>query len=186
MLKNTFAVATMVLAVGAMAYAAAPEGLKSGLQIGERVPAYNVNDCTGPSEGKSLCYRCKYGARPVVNIFARDVTPELAKLIAELDKAVAANQSQKMAAFVVHLTDDTEASAQKLKGIAKQARLEHTPLTNFEGAAGPANYNISKEADITVMMWVKSEVKVNHALKFDDLTSDKSAQIIADTQKILN
>ena len=42
----------------------AAEALKSGLQPGDAPPAYNVKDCTGPSEGKSLCYRCKYGARP--------------------------------------------------------------------------------------------------------------------------
>ncbi len=186
MLKKTFAVAMLLVAAGAVSYAAAPDSVKSGLQVGESTPAYNVNDCTGPSAGKSLCYRCKYGARPVVNIFTRDITPEVASLIAEIDKTVGANQSQKMAAFVVHLTDDTDASAEKLKKVAKDAGLEYTPLTNYEGAAGPASYKIAKEAEVTVMMWVKGEVKVNHVVKFDDLNKQKISQIVGDTKKILN
>lgn len=31
--------------------------LKSGLQVGESAGAFNVKDVTGPSKGKSLCYR---------------------------------------------------------------------------------------------------------------------------------
>ncbi|MFQ5733528.1 MAG: hypothetical protein ACE5KM_16440 [Planctomycetaceae bacterium] len=31
--------------------------LESGLQIGDRAGPFNVNDCTGPNKGKSLCYR---------------------------------------------------------------------------------------------------------------------------------
>jgi len=31
--------------------------LESGLQIGDKAGPYNVKDCTGPSQGKSLCYR---------------------------------------------------------------------------------------------------------------------------------
>ena len=31
--------------------------LESGLQVGESAVPFNVKDCTGPNEGKSLCYR---------------------------------------------------------------------------------------------------------------------------------
>lgn len=31
--------------------------LKSGLEVGQKAGAFNVKDCTGPSKGKSLCYR---------------------------------------------------------------------------------------------------------------------------------
>lgn len=184
-MKNFFAAAMLVLAAGAVSFAANPEAVKSGLQTGDTVPAYNVNDCTGPNAGKSLCYRCKYGARPVVNIFAREMTPELATLISKLDETVAANQNKKMAAFVVHLTDDTDASAEQLKKVAAEKDLQHVPLTNYEGAAGPANYKISKDAGVTVMMWVNSQVKVNHAFKSGKLDDATIAQIVGDTSKIL-
>lgn len=31
--------------------------LKSGLQVGDSAGAFNVLDCTGPNQGKKLCYR---------------------------------------------------------------------------------------------------------------------------------
>ena len=31
--------------------------LESGLQVGDAAGAFNVKDITGPSKGKSLCYR---------------------------------------------------------------------------------------------------------------------------------
>jgi hypothetical protein len=46
--------ALLALAVGTMAAGA---DLKSGLEVGEKAGAFQVKDCTGPSKGKSLCYR---------------------------------------------------------------------------------------------------------------------------------
>lgn len=46
----------VLVAVTAGSIASAAE-LESGLQLGDRTKAYNVNDCTGPNAGKSLCYR---------------------------------------------------------------------------------------------------------------------------------
>jgi hypothetical protein len=66
MKKFSGALAVCLLAVGA---ACAAEKLESGLPVGDSVPAFNVRDITGPSEGKTLCYRCQYGSRPVVTVF---------------------------------------------------------------------------------------------------------------------
>jgi hypothetical protein len=50
---------TAVMAVTALAFAgvAVAAELKSGLQVGESVGPFNVIDCSGPNEGKTLCYR---------------------------------------------------------------------------------------------------------------------------------
>lgn len=47
-------VALLVITIGSATRAA---DLESGLQVGDRAGAFNVKDCTGPAEGKSLCYR---------------------------------------------------------------------------------------------------------------------------------
>ncbi len=185
-MKKLIAPAVALLMVAACSFASAKDSeLKSGLQVGERTPAYVVNDVTGPKAGTSLCYRCKYGGRPVVNIFARKMTPEVADLIAKIDAKVGDNKRQRMAAFVVHLTDDADESATKLKMVAKKNHIENTPLTNYEGLSGPSNYKIAKDADVTVMMWVGGKVKVNHALKKGELSKDAIKEIVADTKKIL-
>src|SRR5579872_2595838 len=70
MKKLTGVAAACLLAVAGVALAA--DELKSGLPVGESVPPFNVRDITGPNEGKTLCYRCAYGATPVVTIFTRE------------------------------------------------------------------------------------------------------------------
>ena len=76
------------------------------LEIGAVVREFYVKDVTGPAAGTELCYRCRYGNRPVVSVFVRSVDEELATLIAELDEVVGSNADRKMAGFVVLMTDD--------------------------------------------------------------------------------
>lgn len=159
--------------------------LKSGLQIGDRPPAYNVKDITGPSEGTSLCYRCKFGDRPVVNIFAREMTPEVVALVKQIDGVVSKNKDKKMAAFVTLLTNDPDKDEAKLKEIAKKEGLNNVPLTVFDGVAGPEGYKIAEKADLTVTMWVESNVKVSHAFAKGEFKSASSKAIVEDTKKIL-
>ena len=121
----------------------------------------------------------------MVNVFAREITGNLASLVKQIDAIVAKNEKKKMAAFLVHLTDDADASAAALKKVAAKHGIAHTPLTNFDGLAGPEAYKIAEAADVTVMMWVGGEVKVNFALRKGELTKKKITEIVAQTAKIL-
>ncbi len=121
----------------------------------------------------------------MVNVLTREITDNLTSLVKKIEKVVADNQKKKMAAFVVHLTDDPDASEAALKALAKKHKIKKTPLTNFDGLAGPPVYNIAKDADVTVMMWVGGKVKVNFALKKGELTKKKVDEIVAQTAKIL-
>ena len=133
-----------------------------------------------------MCYRCKYGARPVVNIFARELTPEVVALVKKIDGIVGDNEEKKMAAFVTLLTNDPDKDEATLKAIAKKEGLKNVPLTVFDGIAGPEGYKIDEKADVTVMMWVEQSVKVNYAFAKGELKADKAKAVVADTKKILN
>ena len=96
---NPVTVAT-VLTASLLLPSAGPETapLKSGLQQGDYPFAYYVCDVTGPAAGQRLCYRCNYGTRPVVNIFARKVDNNVVtvkgskgELTQEMDSCVSMN-----------------------------------------------------------------------------------------------
>lgn len=190
--------AVAMLAVAGFAYAAdkkadtkaeataAKSEVKSGLPIGTPTTAFNVKDVTGPSAGKSLCYRCQYGAKPVACIFTREITEEVASLIKEIDTQVGANKDKKMCAFVVLLTDDADAGAKKLAKLAEEKGIKNVPLTIFDGQAGPEKYNIAKDAAVTVMMWNKSRVAVNEAYAAAKLPEGEVKKLAGETSKILN
>ncbi|MBD3674615.1 MAG: hypothetical protein HUJ26_13920 [Planctomycetaceae bacterium] len=172
----------MVLSMTSLAGAAE---VQSGLQPGDAPPAFNVRDITGPKAGKTLCYRCMYGSRPVVSIFTREIDDNVASLIKQVDEQVGANGDKKMAAFVVLLTDDADAAEGKLKEVAEKNSIKNVPLTVYDGSAGPSSYKIAKDADVTVMMWNESDVKVNHAFAKGQLDKSKVKVVAGDSAKIL-
>lgn len=183
-MKKFLASFAAVLVVAGMVVAAEVE---SGLKVGEPVGAYNVKDITGPNAGKSLCYRCNYGNRPVINVFTRTTGDDLVKLVKEVDSLVAKNQDKKMAAFVTVLAEDADKVAPKLEEMAKKNGIKNVPLTIFDGEAGPEDYKISDKADVTVMLWNKGEVKAKVAVAKGTKVDEKTIKtVVADSEKILN
>jgi hypothetical protein len=121
----------------------------------------------------------------VVNVFARELTDDLASLVKQLDAVVGKNEEKQMTGFVVLLSEDPDADEKKIVAFAEKNGIKHLPLTIFDGVAGPPGYNLAEEADVTMHFWVKKEVKVNHAFAKGDLTAAAIKQAVADTAKIL-
>lgn len=166
-------------------FAASAADVKSGLKEGSSVSAFTVRDCTGPSKGESLCYRCKYGARPVVAVFTRTLDDNVTNLIKNIDKQVGKNSDKNMRAFVVLLTDDPDAARPKLVELAKKNKIKNVPLTIFDGIAGPPSYKLQKDAQVTVLMWKKHRVKANHGFAKGTFNKKSVKSVAADTKKIL-
>src|SRR5690242_18270960 len=97
-------------------------------------------------------------------IFAREVSGPLTSLVKKLDAATAKNKDARMGSFVVFLSDD-ENMEKKLKDLAKKNKIENTILTIVEKKDGPEGYDIDKDADVTVVLYVKKNVKANYAFK---------------------
>ena len=179
-MKKLFAVVAMLAACVAV------QAEDQGLAVGEGVAPFYVTDVTGPKAGEKLCYRCLYGSKPTVSVFARKMTPEVAALTKGIDGVVAANASKKMAAFVVLMTDKPEESEAALKTVAKDQGIKHTPLTTFDGVAGPEEYKLAADSEVTVVMWVGGKVAASKSYKAGELTTDAVAASVKDTAKILN
>lgn len=175
-------IASVCLSVLLVAQFASAE-VKSGLTVGESVAPYYVLDVTGPSAGEKLCYRCQYSQRPVVNIFARDVDKNVAALIKKLDAQL--SQKKDLRGFVTILTDDTDAAERKLKNLADKEGIKNLPLTVFEGKSGPSEYKISEDAEVTVLLWTRSQVKANHAFAKGELNEKGITAVVADIPKLL-
>jgi len=182
-----FLLAFVALVVASVGMAIAAEKVQSGLEKGARVPAFYVKDVTGPAkDGDELCYRCRYGNQPVVTIFAKEMTDEVAALAKELDGVVAKNRDQKMAGFVVLMSSDPEKAAPTLAKTAEKLKIEQLPLTTFKGTEGPKGYKINEKADVTVMMWVDGFVKVSEGFNKGDLTKEAISKVAAETKNILD
>jgi hypothetical protein len=116
-------------------------------------------------------------------IFAREVSDPLTSLVKKIDAATAKNSDCRMGSFVVFLNGD-EGLEKKLKELAKKDKIEHTVLS-IDNPAGPKGYNIAKDADVTVVLYTKRNVKANYAFKKGELKEADVEKIVAEISKIL-
>lgn len=160
------------------------EAPKSGPQVGEKVPGpFHPLNINGEKAGEKNCLYCCNGSNPVAMVFARDVNEPTAKLIKRIDQANVKNKDAKMGSFVVFCNDD-EGLKEKLTNLAKEQSLKETVLA-IDNPAGPQKYNVSKDADVTVVLYVDREVKANYAFKKGELNEKDIDKIIDDLPKIL-
>lgn len=157
--------------------------LKSGPQIGQEVPGpFHPLNINGAKAGQKNCLYCENGTRPVAMIFARQVDEPTIALIKKID---AANQKagDKMGSFVVFLSDDEQLPT-KLKETADKANLQRTVLS-VDNAAGPKGYNVSRDADVTVVLYSDHTVKANYTFPKGKLNEKSVDQVVAGLSKIL-
>ncbi|OAI47319.1 hypothetical protein AYO44_09775 [Planctomycetaceae bacterium SCGC AG-212-F19] len=116
-------------------------------------------------------------------IFARDVSDSLTSLVKKLDEATGKNTAAKMGSFVVFCSDD-EKLEKALKDLGEKEKLKHLVLT-IDNPAGPLDYKIAKQAEITVVLYTGYEVKANYSFKKSEMTAKDVDKIMADLSKIL-
>jgi len=162
----------------------AAEPVKSGLQPGEKITTiFEPVNVTGEHAGEPYCLICENGLAPVAMLFAREVSEPLLTLIAKLDEATEQNRSREMGSFVVFLSEK-DGLREQLAAAATKRGLKRTVLSTY-AAGGPEGFNISADADLTVVLYREHEVKANHAFRRGELTDAACKKILADLPKIL-
>src|SRR6266852_7092372 len=116
-------------------------------------------------------------------VFAREISDPLTSLVKKIDAATAKHTDCSMGSFVVFMSDDEGLEA-KVKDLVDKEKLEKIVLT-IDNAQGPPRYKIAKEADVTVVLYDKQNVKVNYAFKKGKLKDKDVEKIVADLSKIL-
>lgn len=179
-------VAAAVLVGGASLVQA--EELKSGLEAGKPIPAFNVTKCAGSEGdkvkiGDNLCYRCKYGARPMVMVFARKADSKLALLTKDLSTAIEKNEDKQLKAFVNLLGEDREATETSAKKFGAEVKAENVPIVvPDEFSNGPGNYSINPKAGVTVI--IATGGKTVTSLAYDSKDLDVKA-VMAEVAKLV-
>ncbi len=116
-------------------------------------------------------------------VFARQLDATLTGLVKKIDEATVANSDCSMGSGVIFLNDE-EGFEKKLKEFAKKEGIKESILA-VESPGGPRGYNIPREADVTVILYSKRNVKANHAFKKGELKEADIEKIVADLKKIL-
>ena len=161
----------IALGVSGMAAAETQDLLKQGDPIG---PFYVTKAAgaadDGVEEGEELCYRCRYGSRPMVMVFARRTGGKVAELVEQIDIAVADNEEAHFKGLLTLLGDDAGALKAAATKFVESASVKRVPVVIAkETKTGPSNYKLSPEADVTVVLASDSQVIETHTFEADSI-----------------
>ena len=182
MKKYLIASAALVACLG---FAVAAGDIKSGPQVGEKLPGpFHPLNINGSAAGKKNCLYCSNGENPVAMIFAKEDSKQLNTLIKMIDACTAKHSDCSMGSFVVFCSDDKNLEEQ-LKKVVKDTDLKQTVLA-IDNPGGPDKYNVSKDAAVTVVLYRERTVKANYTYaNAKEITDKEIERILGDVAKIL-
>jgi hypothetical protein len=150
-----------------------PPALKSGPEPGTTVSSFYVRAVTGSLAGKSVCYVCRNGDRPVVIVFLRDLDADATRLMKRLDATVNQHRADGLRCFVVLFSESSQKDSARLQTIAFDEKLD-IPLTlATETLTGPMTRSIAAEATATVVFY--DQLKVTECLSYRKGECDDTA-----------
>ena len=159
-------------------YSFCSEPCRSGLQTGQRPGPYSAVIVTGPQRGQSYCYICETADCPAVVVFARTLSEPLGKLVRELDRSAAEHQAAKLRAWVTLLGYDQAGQDAKVVRWAQQHAIRNVPIGIFEDAGGPPSYRLARDADVTILLFVRRQVVCNFAFRSDELAGRHIDEVV--------
>lgn len=155
--------------------------LKTGPAIGSDVTSFYVRAVTGPLAGKSVCYVCRNGDRPVVVVFLRDLNADTTRLLKQLDRTVNEHRADGLRCFVVLLSESPQKDAARLQTLAFDEKLD-LPLTVAGEAMTLAN--LASDASIAVVMYENLKVRGNFCYRTGECT-ETACKTVIDAAKVL-
>ena len=159
-----------LLSIALTCYADAPAISKTAtskiapLKKGDSVGAFYVTKVAGANDdgvsvGTELCYRCRYGSRPIVMVFTRNIDGQVPALIEQLDTAVVDHEASQLRGLVTLLGDDVAEVKENATKVAEKSGVKRVPVVVAkEATGGPANYKLNQTADVTVVLASDSQV----------------------------
>lgn len=173
------------LLVTSIPNAPAADPCKSGVQAGLRPGPYSFVIATGTQRGQSCCFICETADKPAVVVFARNPSDALGKLVSQVDKAVADHKVANLRAWVTFLSDDQPALDPKVVKWGLQHAIRNVPLGVFEDTVGPPSYRLARDADVTVMLFVKQKVVANFAYRAGELSDEQIGEVVKSVPRIV-
>ena len=175
---------TLACLVSVGSAAAADPPLSPGLAAGQRPGPYSALVAVGSQRGQMHCFICETGDKPAVIIFARHLSDPLGKLVQGLDRALLERKSVDLRAWVTFLHEDQAAFDADVVRWGKQKAVRNVALGVFENVVGPPSYRLHRDADVTVLVYVKQKVVRSFAFRSGDWNEARISAILKAIEEI--
>jgi hypothetical protein len=155
----------------------------SGTPVGQRPGPYSFLVATGPQRGQSFCFICDTGERPAAVVFARRLSEPLGKLLLKFDEA-AAQSKDALRSWMTVLGEKT-VGLDDLAKWSKEIGLKSVPVGVFDDPDGPPSYQLSADAEVTVLLFVNKKVVANFAFRAGEMNDAAVVKVIEVLPKVI-
>ena len=153
-------------------------------KVGDEVPSFYVRTVTGPLAGKSVCYVCRHGDRPVAMVLLRELGTDATALLKELNQTVDRHSAEGLRCFAVLVTGTPQREAPRLQTLAFDEKLD-LPLTlASESIAAEAALNVDPEAAITVVLYEDRRIVSRFAHRAGTCNEAARREIVSAAEKL--
>ena len=177
---------TLMLAVGRATADTANAGC---LKQGDCVGVFYVTKVAGAEgdgvePGEDLCYRCRYGSRPMVMVFARETGGNVPELLDRIDDAVVANEDARLKGLMTLIGEDAAKLKEDAGEIARKVEVKKVPVVIAKDTrTGPLNYRVPTDVAVTIVIAQDSQVVNTYLYAADKI--DVST-VMSEVQQMLN
>jgi hypothetical protein len=124
----------------------------SGPKVGEAAPAFEMEVAVGDEAGKTLDPLKPLADKPVLVIFIGEMTRPAFGLLKLLDKYGRLRQPEGLEVVIVRVHDNAVATAKQTKIHYDQYDIKSIAGVAVGGKAGPKDYNLNEDAQMTVLL----------------------------------
>lgn len=179
---------TFALVCSSAGTACADTSTEDSLKQGDSIGVFYVTKVAGAEDdgvepGEELCYRCRYGSRPMVIVFARDTGGKVTDLVKQIEAAVTKNEDASLKGLLTLIGEDAASLKEDASKIAEKAGVKNVPVVVAkETKTGPLNYKLAGDAAVTIVIAKDSQVVNTHVFSADKIDI---AAVMADVQQIV-
>jgi hypothetical protein len=169
--------------------AADDSGPKSGAREGQVLPGpFQVFALNGDHKGKYHCLVCEFELNPTALVFGRAPDPEVGKLAKKLDETITRDQNAFLRGGVVFLASPENEKERndletKINDWLKANEVPHLAVGTME-SAGPKDYELGREDEVTVILYTRLRVVKRVAFKRGMLTDKDVDTIVEEFAKL--
>lgn len=184
MISIRIAALSALLATGVLA---APAGLRSGPQPGDRPLPFTSNVVTGKFRGQQHCFVCDLKDEPAVLVFVREPNDGTARLLHNMEDQVREHRSEKLFGWVVFLGEQGTAAETSLESqafrFARANGVSSVPVSVLGDPQGPPGYLVSRDAAATVLAFRSGKILWNRAYRAKDWNARAADGALKDAVK---
>jgi hypothetical protein len=159
---------------------------EDGLKQGDAIGVFYVTKIAGAEDdgvepGEDLCYRCRYGSRPMVMVFARETGGKVPELLKAIDTAVADSEEESLRGLLTLLGEDASALKEVAGEIATSSDVKMVPVAVAkEPKTGPMNYKLAADVPVTIVLAKDSQVVATHTFTAEKIDVDSVMKEVAE------